>query len=243
MEQNQFGTTPQTTTRDREVDVGLKNHFNRVYGTMSLGLLITAVMAYVTAGSPAMYGLLMSAQGNSFTRLLVAFSPMIVIAMAFNPYTIQRLSSAVLGMIFFAFSAYFGWLLSTIFIAYTSESIARTFFITAATFAAMSIWGYTTKADLSKMGSFLMMAVIGLIIAMVVNMFLQSSAMMYFISGAGVVIYTLMVAFDTRKIKESYNKAYGVENNNKMAIMGALSLYINFIMIFQFLMQFLGNRN
>ena len=240
MQPNPFGTTTGKTAAT--VNEGLRSHFHRVYGTMALGLLITGVMAYITAGSEAMLGLLVGAQENTMMRLLIAFSPMIVIMMAFNPYTMRRLSAAALGMIFFAFSAYFGWLMSTMFIAYTAESITRVFFITAATFAAMSIWGYATKSDLSKMGSFLMMAIIGLIIAMVVNMFMQSPVMMYVISGAGVVIYTLMIAFDTQQIKQSYNESYGRENNNKMAIMGALGLYINFIMLFQFLMQFLGQR-
>jgi len=239
MNTNPFSTAQSTSVR---VDAGLRTHFNRVYGTMALGLLITGVMAYVTAGNEAMLSLLVGAQSNTMMRMVIAFSPMIVIMLAFNPYTMRKLSAPVLGMIFFAFSAYFGWLMSTMFIAYTATSITRVFFITAATFAAMSIWGYTSKKDLSKMGSFLMMAVIGLIIAMVVNMFLSSPIMMYVISGAGVVIYTLMIAYDTHQIKNNYNAAYGAENNNKMAIMGALGLYINFIMLFQFLMQFLGQR-
>ncbi|MCI5059483.1 MAG: Bax inhibitor-1/YccA family protein [Alphaproteobacteria bacterium] len=240
MQENRFGTPTQAAST--QINEGLRSHFHRVYGTMALGLLITAVMAYITAGSETLLSLLVGAQSNTMMRLLIAFSPMIVIMMAFNPYTMRKLSAPVLGLIFFAFSAYFGWLMSTMFIAYTAESITRVFFITAATFAAMSVWGYATKSDLSKMGSFLMMAVIGLIIAIVVNMFLQSPMMMYIISGAGVIIYTLMIAFDTQQIKASYNEAYGQENNNKMAIMGALSLYINFIMLFQFLMQFLGQR-
>lgn len=239
MNTNPFGLAKES---GRIVDAGLRSHFNRVYGTMALGLLITGVMAYVTAGNQALLSLLVNAQGNTMMRMLIAFSPMIIIMMAFNPYTMRKLSAPVLGMIFFAFSAYFGWLMSTMFIAYTATSITRVFFITAATFAAMSIWGYTSKQDLSKMGSFLMMAVIGLIIAMVVNMFLASPVMMYVISGAGVVIYTLMIAYDTHQIKRNYDPSYGAENNNKLAIMGALGLYINFIMLFQFLMQFLGQR-
>ncbi len=240
MQPNNLGTT---TTGARQIDAGLKSHFNRVYGTMALGLLITGVMAYFTSQNAALTSILVNAQGSTMMRMLIAFSPMIVIGLAFNPYTIRKLSAPVLGMIFFGFSAYFGWLMSTMFLAYTAESVTRVFFITAATFAAMSIWGYTTKSDLSKMGSFLMMAVIGLIIAIVVNMFMKSPMMMYFISGAGVIIYTLMIAFDTQKIKENYHAAHGAENNNKMAIMGALSLYINFIMLFQFLMQFMGSRD
>lgn len=236
---NPFGATQ---TAARQIDAGLRSHFNRVYGTMALGLLITGVMAYITSGNEALLSLLVGAQSNTMMRMIIAFSPMIVIMMAFNPYTMRRLSAPVLGMIFFAFSAYFGWLMSTMFIAYTGASITRVFFITAGTFAAMSIWGYTSKSDLSKMGSFLMMAVIGLIIAIVVNMFLASPIMMYVISGAGVVIYTLMIAYDTHQIKKNYSADYSAEDNNKIAIMGALGLYINFIMLFQFLMQFLGQR-
>jgi hypothetical protein len=239
MNTNPFSTAQSTA---RQIDAGLRSHFNRVYGTMALGLLITGVMAYVTSQNAALTSILVNAQGNMLMSLLIAFSPMIIIMFAFNPMTMRKLSAATLGMIFFGFSAYFGWLLSTMFLAYTATSITRVFFITAATFAAMSIWGYTTKKDLSKMGSFLMMAVIGLIIAIVVNMFLSSPMMMYVISGAGVIIYTLMIAYDTHQIKNSYNAAYGRENNNKLAIMGALGLYINFIMLFQFLMQFLGQR-
>ena len=129
MQPNPFGTTTGKTAAT--VNEGLRSHFHRVYGTMALGLLITGVMAYITAGSEAMLGLLVGAQENTMMRLLIAFSPMIVIMMAFNPYTMRRLSAAALGMIFFAFSAYFGWLMSTMFIAYTAESITRVFFITA----------------------------------------------------------------------------------------------------------------
>lgn len=240
MEQNHFQTA--STDRAVQFDAGLQSHFHRVYGTMALGLVITGLTAFITSTIPAMVGLLVAAQSNFLISMLVAFSPMIIIAMTFNPYTARRLSATSLSLIFFGFSAYFGWLLSMVFLAYTSESIARVFFITAATFAAMSIWGYTTKKDLSSMGSFLMMGVIGLIIAMVVNMFLQSEMMMFIISGAGVIIYTLMTAWDTQQIKESYHASHGEQANAKAAVFGALTLYINFIMLFQFLLQLLGNR-
>jgi len=241
MQPNRF--TNVSRTNARQIDEGLRAHFQRVYNTMAIGLVITGLVAWFTSQSEAMLGILMAAQGNMLTSLLVAFSPMIVIMLAFNPATMRKLSAMALTGIFFAFSAYFGWLLSMIFLAYTPESIARVFFITAATFAAMSIWGYTTKKDLSGMGSFLIMGIIGLFIAIVVNAFLQSPMMMFIISGAGVVIYTLLTAFETQQIKESYSVSNGNEANAKMAVMGALSLYINFIMLFQFLLQLLGNRN
>lgn len=233
----------QTVTRGLTLDQGLKAHFQRVYNVMAGGLVITGLVAWFTAHSPAMMSFLLGLQSNALTSLLIAFSPMILLMMAFNPATVRRLPASMLTLFFFGFSAYFGWLMSVIFLAYTSESIAKVFFITAATFAAMSIWGYTTKRDLSAFGSFLMMGVIGLLIAVVVNIFLQSSMLSFVISGVGVVVYTLMVAFDTQAIKETYNESYGREENSKLAVMGALSLYLDFIMIFQFLLQLMGNRN
>lgn len=237
---------PDRFTQSREstvtFDAGLRSHFQRVYNTMAAGLVVTGITAWLTSQSEMMVGALAVAHSNPLMGLLVAFSPMIIVMFAFNPASMRKLSAAALTGVFLAFSAYFGWLLSMVFLAYTPESIARVFFITAATFTAMSIWGYTTKKDLSSMGSFLMMGIIGLIIAIVVNMFFQSPMIMFMISGAGVIIYTLLTAYDTQMIKESYNQASGREANAKLAVMGALSLYINFIMLFQFLLQFMGNR-
>lgn len=241
MTPDRFG--PQTVTRGLAFDQGLRTHFQRVYNVMAGGLLVTGLVAWFSAQSPAMMSFLQSMQSNTLTSLLIAFSPMILLMMAFNPAAVRRMSSTLLTVVFFGFSAYFGWLMSVIFLAYTAESVAKVFFITAATFAAMSIWGYTTKRDLSAMGSFLVMGAVGLLIAMVVNIFLASSMLSFIISGVGVVLYTLMVAFDTQAIKETYSESYGQEANAKLAVMGALSLYLDFIMIFQFLLQFLGNRN
>lgn len=241
MEQDHFHSQSSSSLGAR-IDAGLRAHFVKVYNVMAMGLVLTGLTAWFTSQSPAMLGLLVAAQGNTLTSLLVAFSPMLIILFAFNPASMRRLSATALGAIFLGFSAYFGWLLSMVFVVYTSESIARVFFITAATFLAMSIWGQTTRKDLSSMGSFLMMGVIGLIIAMVVNMFMQSSMLQFMISAAGVLIYTLMTAYDTQSIKQSYNASHGHETNSKLAVMGALSLYLDFIMLFQFLLQFLGNN-
>lgn len=243
MQTDPFRTASSTGMRTAaSFDQGLRDHFNRVYGTMSIGLVITGLMAWFTASTPAMIGALISLSSNPLTGMLIAFSPMLVIMFAFNGASVQRLSATALSLVFFGFSAYMGWLLSVLLLAYTGESIARVFFITAATFAAMSIWGYTTKKDLSAMGSFLMMGVIGMIIAMVVNIFMQSPALMFVISGAGVLIYTLLVAYDTQAIKETYSASYGQDTTAKLAVLGALSLYINFIMLFQFLLSLIGNR-
>lgn len=223
-------------------DAGLRSHFIRVYNVMALGLVITGLMAWFSSQNEAMLGALASLHSNPLLGFVVMLSPMIIMMLAFNPASMRKLSAPALTGIFLAFSAYFGWLLSTIFVIYTAESIARVFFITAATFLAMSIWGYTTKKDLSSMGSFLMMGMIGLLIAIVVNFFLQSELMMFIISCAGVVIYTLLTAYDTQAIKEMYQVETGGEANAKLAVMGSLSLYLNFIMLFQFLMQLLGQR-
>jgi hypothetical protein len=231
----------QAQTGAASYDAGLRAHFMRVYNTMTLGLVLTGLVAWFTSQSPAMSQWLMETQQSGW-GILLALSPMLIIMFAFNPAAARKMSSAALTGVFLAFSAYFGWLLSTLFVVYTGASIARVFFITSATFAAMSLWGYTTKKDLSAMGSFLMMGVFGLIIAIVVNMFLQSTMMHFIISGAGVIIYTLLTAYDTQTIKESYQESAGGEANAKLAVFGALSLYINFIMLFQFLLSLLGQR-
>lgn len=227
-------------SRTKQVDEGMRNHFHRVYGTVALGLLITAVMAYLTSTTPALLKPLLMMKGNMITMLLL-MAPLMILPMVMGAVA-QRASAAAVGMVFFAFSAYWGWMLSVYLLAFTGTSIARVFMITAIMFGAMSIWGYTTKKDLSKMGSILTMAVIGLLIAIVVNFFLQSTMMHFIISGIGVIVYTVMIGYDTKMIKQQYNGAYSRENNNKMAIMGAMSLYVNIIMLFQFLMSFLGQR-
>ncbi len=228
-------------SQTKQVDQGLRTHFHRVYGTVALGLLITAVMAYLTSTTPALLKPLLMMQGNMITMLLL-MAPLMILPMAMGAVA-QRASAAAVGMVFFAFSAYWGWMLSVYLLAFTGTSVARVFMITAIMFGAMSIWGYTTKKDLSKMGSILSMAVIGLLVAIVVNFFLQSTMMHFIISGIGVIVYTVMIGYDTKMIKQQYNAAYSRENNNKMAIMGAMSLYVNIIMLFQFLMSFLGQRD
>jgi len=241
MSNERFDMNTKTDSR-ATIDEGLRNHFMRVYNIMAFGLVVTGLTAFVTSQSAMMVKALITMQSNPMMAMLVAFSPMIIVMMAFNPMTMRKLSSNALTMIFLGFSAYFGWLFSTMFLAYTGASIARVFFITSATFAGMSIYGYTTRKDLSSMRSFLMMGIMGLFIAIVANMFFQSSMMQLAISAIGVVLYTLLVAFNTQEIKQSYNEGYGAENNRKIAVMGALNLYINFIMLFQFLMQFMGER-
>lgn len=227
-------------TQTKQVDAGLRNYFNRVYGIMALGLLATALMAFATSVTPALLKPLLMMQGNMITALVLA-AP--IIALPFIVNTVARNSSSmVTGLIFLGFSAYWGWLLSLYLVAFTGTSVTRVFLITAIMFGAMSIWGYTTKRDLSKLGSILGMAALGLLIAILINFFLQSSMMHYVISGIGVIVYTAMIGYDTQMIKRQYNASYSLENLNKMAILSAMSMYVNVIMLFQFLMSFLGQR-
>ena len=159
---------------------------------------------------------------------------------------VNKLSTTAAQGLFWAFCATMGASLTNIFLIYTSESVVRVFFITAATFGAMSIWGYTTKSDLSRMGSFLMMGLFGMIIAGLVNIFMQSSALQFALSLIGVVVFTGLTAYDTQRIKGDYVQfayAVGTDGANKRSVYDALSLYLNFINLFMLLLQLLGNRN
>lgn len=240
MEQNR--STFQTQTRETTFDVGLQKHFQSVYNIMALGLCVTGLSAYIIAQIPAAQAFFAMATQNPMIGLAVMALPMIAMMMMFSPSRIHRSSFQSLVLGFVAFSAFWGALLSVIFMVYDPISIVKTFFVTAGTFAAMSIWGYTTKKDLSSMGSFLRMGAIGLLLAIVVNLFFQSPVMHLAISAIGVLIYTGLIAWDTQQIKEQYSYAHGSTTNSKLAVMGALGLYLNFIMLFQFLLQFMGNR-
>ena len=221
------------------VDAGLRAHFQRVYNTMAIGLLVTGAVAFMTYMTPALF----NAIHGTFLGIIVAFAPLGFIFFGITPNKVRRMSAEKLNLMFYGFSAVFGLSLSYILAAYTGVSIARVFFITAGMFAGTSIFGYLTKRDLSGLGGLLIMGVIGLLIAMVVNIFLQSAMLQFVISAIGVLVYTALIAFDTQNIKETYNSARSKEESSKLATMGALSLYINFIMLFQFLLQLLGNRN
>jgi len=221
-------------------DEGLRSHFRKVYNTMSLGLVLTGLVAMLASMTPAVAAL----YTKPFLAIIFAFLPMVAGMALFNGNALATKTAADLSTRFYVFSGIFGFCLTPLFLIYAQADIARAFFITAATFAATSIWSYTTKADLSKFGSFLFMGSIGLVIAIVVNMFLQSTMMDFIISCAGVLIYTGLVAYDTQNIKETYSATYGVEANGKMAVMGALGLYMNFIMLFQFILRLVSsNRN
>lgn len=217
------------------MDVGLRTHMQRVFGYMSGGLLLTGLLAWIVANTP----LAQIVFGTPF-RYVVMIAPLLFV-MVMN-FRMQTMSSAGLKTLFWLFCATMGLSMGAIFMVFTGASVARAFFITASTFGAMSLWGYTTKSDLSGFGSFLMMGVLGLLIASVVNIFMMSSMMQWMVSVLGVVIFTGLTAWDTQRIKQSYSEAYGSEANDKLAVFGALSLYLNFVNAFQFLIQLTGVR-
>ncbi|MEL6508821.1 MAG: Bax inhibitor-1/YccA family protein [Pseudomonadota bacterium] len=244
--------------RTAEIDEGLRAHMNKVYGTMSVGMLITALAAWAIAGlatttDPAQAavqmnnGTLLTGLGaalyTSPLRWVVMFAPLLMI-FGFGA-VMNRASAAATQLFFFVFATLIGVSLSSIFIVFTSFSIVQTFLVTAIAFAGLSLWGYTTKKDISGWGSFLIMGVIGLLVAMVINIFLQSPAMMFAISGIGVLIFAALTAYDTQNIKNQYlaHAHHGdVEWLEKSAIHGALNLYLDFLNMFQFLLMFMGQQ-
>ena len=232
--------------RTAEIDAGLRAHMNKVYGTMSVGMLITALAAWSFAGL-AVSGGQMTPFGQAIyvspLKWVIMFAPLVMV-FAFGAL-INRLSAAGAQLYFYGFALLMGLSLSSIFLIYTGVSIAQTFLITAIAFAGLSLYGYTTKKDLSGWGTFLMMGLIGLIVAMVVNIFLQSPAIMFAISAIGVLIFSGLTAYDTQRIKVTYlEHAHAADEEwlGKAAIMGALNLYLDFINLFLFLLQFLGGR-
>jgi len=218
-----------------EIDVGLRAYMQKVFGFMAGGTAITGVVAFFGAQT----GLYMAIAQTPLIWAVV-FAPL-VFAFIFG-MRIHAMRAATAQALFWVFSALMGLSLSYIFLRYTSESIASTFFIAAATFAGMALYGYTTKRDLTGIGSFLIMGVWGLLIAMVVNIFLASSALHWAISLIGVGVFTGLTAYDAQKIKEMYWAGDGHEVGTKKAVIGALNLYLDFINLFIFMLQFLGDR-
>ena len=219
-----------------EIDVGLRQYMLRVYNYMAGGLALTGVAAYLTASTPALFNEIF---GTPLVWV-VMFAPLGFVI--FLSERINKMSLTGAQAAFWLFAAVMGLSLASVFVVYAGESIARVFFITASVFAAMSLYGYTTKKDLSGWGSFLFMGLIGIIIAAVVNLFLASSALQFAISVIGVLVFTGLTAYDTQRIKETYDVSASGEVAGKTAIMGALRLYLDFINLFLMLLQLFGNR-
>ncbi|AKO96038.1 MAG: Bax inhibitor-1/YccA family protein [Marinovum algicola] len=231
--------------RAAQIDEGLRAHMNKVYGTMSIGMLLTFAVAWAVGTSPQLLAVFRdpaTLQPN-ILGWIVMFAPLIMV-FAFGAM-INKLSAAAAQLFFFAFAAVMGLSLSWIFVAFTGFSIAQVFLVTSIAFAGLSLWGYTTKKDISGWGSFLIMGVIGLIVASIINIFLGSPAIMFAISILGVLIFAGLTAYDTQNIKNTYlAHAHNGDSEwlGKAAIMGALNLYLDFINMFMFLLQLMGNR-
>jgi FtsH-binding integral membrane protein len=241
--QNQFD--PRTTTGVNAAasvgvpraarDAGLRSYMLSVYNYMASGVLLTGIVALLFANS----GLAEQVLATPL-RWLIIFAPLaFVMVMSFG---MNRLSTGTLQLLFWAFATVMGLSMSSIFLVFTGTSIAQTFFAVSVGFLGLSLYGYTTKKDLSGFGTFLIMGVIGLLVAMVINLFLQSPAMTMAISAIGVLLFAGLTAYDTQKIKSMYAYVAGTDMMGKVVIMGALNLYLDFINMFTFLLNFMGSR-
>jgi len=236
---------PAVGRADAGIDQGLRTYMLKVYNLMALGVALTGLVAYAfaeaaftSAGAPTAFG--MAVYGSPL-RWVILFAPIAVVF--FLSFRIEKMSLFTAQLSFWIYAALVGASLSSIFLIYTDASIAKTFAVTAASFGALSLYGYTTKRDLSAMGSFMIMGLFGLIIASVINLFLKSSALDFAVSAIGVLVFAGLTAWDTQKIKEMYYDSDGFEVMGKKAIMGALNLYMDFINLFLFMLRFMGNRD
>jgi FtsH-binding integral membrane protein len=238
MDRNLYGraATVDRAYEQTAFDEGLRQHMLRVYNFMMMGLVVTGAVAFAVSTNHELMATLFGSP-LKWVVMLAPFAFILVLSFGIN-----RLSTGTAQIVFWAFCAAMGLSLSTIFMVFTGASIARAFFITAGMFGAMSLWGYTTKRDLTGMGSFLMMGVFGIVIAGIANIFIGSSALQFAVSVLSVLIFTGLTAYDTQTIKEAYAESAGRESNLKLALMGALNLYLDFINIFVSMLQLLGDR-
>lgn len=222
------------------IDQGLRAHMNKVYGLMAVGMVLTGLVAWAVGTNEQLLGAIF----GSPLKWVVMFAPLVVV-MVFGA-TIGRMSAATAQLVFYAYAALMGLSISFIFAVYTGVSIAQTFLVTAIAFAGLSLYGYVTKKDLSGMGTFLLMGLIGLIVASLVNLFMGSPAVAFAISVIGVLLFAGLTAYDTQRIKNTYIQHAQMGDQEwlaKSAIMGALNLYLDFLNMFMFLLQLFGNRN
>jgi hypothetical protein len=217
------------------IDSGLRAHMLRVYNYMAGGLVVTGIVAYGAAAS----GFYQSIAGTPLIWLVMLAPLAFVVALSFG---IERMSAATAAIVFIIYAAVMGLSLGGIFLVFTGASIARVFFITAATYGTMSLYGYMTRSDLSRFGAFLFMGLVGIVIASLVNIFVRSDAVQFVISIVGVIVFVGLTAYDTQRIKEMYLDSDSDEVAGKKAILGALALYLDFINLFMLLLQLFGQR-
>ena len=228
-------SAPSSVGARADYDAGLRSYMLSVYNYMASGVLLTGIVALLFANSSFIVPVLQSP-----ARWLIMLAPLAFIMVL--SFGINRLSTSTAQMLFWAFAVVMGLSMASIFLVYTGTSIAQTFFATAGAFAGLSLWGYTTKKDLSGFGTFLIMGVVGLLVASLINIFLQSSAMQFAISVIGVLLFAGLTAYDTQRIKSMYSYVAGTDMMGKTVIMGALNLYLDFINMFMFLLQLFGGR-
>ncbi len=240
---NRVRSVSATGTGAVAIDEGLRAYMLRVYNYMLLGLALTGVMAWVTVNTP-LGGLFYQQTAVGYQMLplgwIALFAPLGLVF--FLSFRIAHMSLATAQTVFWAYAGLMGLSLAPVLLMYTGASVAQVFFVTAATFGAMSLWGYTTKRDLTGFGSFLFMGLIGILIASVVNIFLQSGMMSLVISIIGVIVFTGLTAYDTQQIKESYYVSDDGQVAGKKAVMGALRLYLDFVNLFLMLLRLMGDR-
>jgi FtsH-binding integral membrane protein len=236
-------------TRTAEIDAGLRAYMIRIYNYMAAGVALTGVVAWLTFNAATITDVNGRLTGlTSFGQTIYSGPLTIVLFLAtlgivfFLSFRVDKLQPGTAMMLFMLYAGLLGLMLSSVFLTYTHASIARTFFISAASFGALSLYGYTTQRDLSPIGSFLIMGLFGLIIAMLVNLFLKSTGLDFAISAIGVLIFAGLTAWDTQKIKEMYDVNDDGTISGRKAVMGALTLYLDFINLFLFMLRFLGDR-
>lgn len=231
-----YRASPAADASGVSYDEGLRRHMLGIYRNMGLGLVITGAVAMGIASSPALYGPLF----NTPLKWLVMFAPLAFVM--FFSFRIDRMSTASARAAFLAFAGLMGLSMASIFLVFTGQSIATTFFVAATMFLAMSVWGYTTGRDLTRWSTFLLMGLVGVVIASLVNIFLASSMLQLVLSIVGVIVFTGLTAFDTQRAKSEYLAYAGSEAAEKLAVMSALSLYLNLVNLFQLLLTFFGQR-
>ena len=235
-----YGHRGQTTT-DRAgqslFDEGLRRHMLQVYNYMGLGLVLTGLVAVVVGTTPALYVPIFATP----LKWVAVLAPLPFAL--FFAFRVRSISASSARALFWAFCGVMGLSLASIFLVFTGQSIARMFFIAAAMFGLTNLYGYTTQRDLSTIGSFLMMGLIGVVIASLVNILLASSALQFIVSVAGIIVFVGLTASDTQSIKEQYAEHFEVESKQRLAVLGAFSLYLNFVNMFQLLLNFSGQRD
>ena len=238
-------TTPSfgagSVSRADVYDAGLRSYMLSVYNYMASGVLLTGIVALAFSWGGASSPAAQVFMAPGLLKYVIIFSPLLFV-MVLN-FGLNKLSTGQAQLLFWAFAGVMGLSMSTIFLRYTGASIAVTFFATATSFLALSLYGYTTKRDLSGFGTFLIMGVVGILVASLLNMWFRSPGLSMAISAVGVLLFAGLTAYDTQRIKATYDQVAGTDMIGKAVILGALSLYLDFVNMFQFLLSFLGNRN